>query len=286
MKKSIYAYFMMLLGVCAISSCTEEVGTEPGNDSTPTATVYQYAVTAADGDYDADTDVHIRIAANNATAEVYYLAESTASKQATVESSGIEAYRQQIVEKGMKVELKDGVADIIVTGLLNDNTITVVAKGNNGTLTSQETTFFGIYWKSVCTGKLYAPLLDGTLQYTLSEGDFTLQQRDDDPLAYRIQNAYGKGYSINMTKGSDVYNEGASDFFGMPNTNYSIMRISTSPTPYSYGDYGAISLSDGGDSYASYCRMYENNFIGIYSALTVSAGRLTDYDFFQFVPNE
>lgn len=63
MKKNIYAYFFLLLGIYAFSLYTEEVGTEPGNDNTPSAIVYQYKVTAEDGDYDTDTDTHIRIAA-------------------------------------------------------------------------------------------------------------------------------------------------------------------------------------------------------------------------------
>ena len=286
MKKNIYVYFFMLLGIYAFSSCTEEIGTEPGNDKTPSAIVYQYQVTAEDGDYDADTDVHIRIAANSAASEVYYLAESTASQKASIESGGIEAYRQHVVEKGTKATLTDGIADVYLTGLRNENMITVVAKGSNGVLTSQETSFFGINWKDVCTGKMKAPLLNGSYTYTWSTGNVVLQQREDKPAEYRIKNAYGKGLHISLTKGRESYNEGEDDFFGIPNMDFSITRMTTSPTPYSHKDYGTISLSDAGDDYASYCRMYEDYFIAIYSACTVSAGRLTDYDFFRFLPEE
>lgn len=286
MKKNIYIYLSMLLGICTFSSCTEEPGTEPGNDTTPSAIVYQYQVTPEDGDYDADTDVHIRIAANSATSEVYYLAESTASQEAFVEANGIEAYRQHVATNGQKAALTDGIADVILTGLLNANTITVVAKGNNGTLTSQATSFFGIIWKDICTGKIKAPLLDGTLNYTWGNEDLVLQQREDKPSELRIKNAYGKGYNINLTKDSKVYSEGEEDFFEMPNAKFSFIRMTTSPTPYTYGNYGTVSLADAGDDNASYCRIYENNFIGIYSAATVSAGRLTDYAFFYFSPNE
>lgn len=286
MKKNIYAYLLMLLGIYTFSSCTEETGMEPGNDSTPSAIVYQYKVTAEDGDYNTDTDVHIRIAANSATSEVYYLAETSDKHEAAVAANGIEAYRQQVAQNGTKVTLTDGVADIIITGLLNDNTITVVAKGNNGVLTSQSIGFFGINWQDVCTGHIKAPLLDGTYDYTWSTNELVLQQREDKPSDYRIKDAYGKGYNISFVRGSGSLNEGEDDFFGLPNMNYSPIRMNTSPTSYSHSTYGAISLSDGGDSYAFYCRIYENNFIGIYSACTVSAGRLTNYAFFEFLPTE
>lgn len=286
MKKNIYAYLLMLIGIYTFSSCTEEAGTEPGNDNIPSAVVYQYKVTAEDGDYDADTDVHIRIAANSATSEVYYLAESTAAQKASVEANGIEAYRQQIVQNGTKVTLSDGIADIILTGLLNDNTITVVAKGSNNTLTSQSVTFFGINWKDVCTGRIKAPLLDGTFNYSWGAEEVVLQQREDQPSEYRIKNAYGKGYHINMTRGNELYNQGQNDSYGRVDMDFSLIRMATSPTPYSYQTYGVISLSDGGDGFASSCRIYEDNLIVIYSACTVSAGRLTDYDLFQFSPVE
>lgn len=286
MKKYIYSLFAVLFATAALTSCTEENGTEPGNDSTPTATVYKYAVTAADGDYDADTDVHIRIAANNATDEVYYLVEKTADKTANVSSKGEEGYWEYVVSNGTKANLTDGIADIILTGLLKENTITVVAKGNKGKLTAQETTFYGITWKDVCTGRIKAPLLDGSLSYTWGNEDLVLQQREDQPATYRIKNAYGKGYHINFTKGEEVYTEGDQDFFRRYGMNFSITRMTTSPTPYTYGSYGTISLSDAGDNYASYCRMYEDYYITAYSCCTVSAGRLTDYAFFYFSPNK
>lgn len=287
MRKNIYIYLAMLPGICNLSSCTEEAGTEPGNDSMPSAIVYQYKVTAEDGDYDPDVDVRIRIAANSATSEVYYLAERTAAKDSAVEAGGEEAYMRHVVEAGSKAALAGGTADVILTGLLHDNTITVVAKGANGMLASQETSFFGIYWKDVCEGRIKAPLLDETLDYTWSTGNVTLQQRDDSSSVYRIKNAYGKGYDIVLAKGSETYNEGEDDFFGMAGENFSTVRMpAPAPTPYSYGEYGPVSLSDAGDDYAGYCRMYDGYFIFVYSACTVSAGRLTDYDFFQFSPAE
>lgn len=286
MKKKIYAYFLMLLGVYALSACTEDEGTEPGNDSTPTATVYQYAVTAEDGDYDADTDVHIRIAANNATAEVYYLAEKTADKTANVASKGEEGYREYVVSNGTRADLTNGIADIILTGLLQDNTITVVAKDSKGTLTAQETTFFGVVWKDICNGRIKAPLLDRSFNYTWSNEDVVLQQREDQPATFRIKNVYGKGYHINLNKENEVYTEGENDFFGCNGMNFSFVRMPASPTPFSYGDYGTVSLQDAGDDYASYCRMYEDYYITVYSKCTVSAGALTNPAFFYFLPNE
>lgn len=285
MKKNIFAYLMILPGMWTLSSCTEDVGTEPGNDSQPSAIVYQYTVTAADGDYDADTDVRIRIAANSAASEVYYLAESTSSKEASVTSSGIDSYRQHVVEQGTKVTLTDGVADVILTGLLNANTITVVAKSVNGTLTSQETSFFGVHWMDVCKGKVNAPLFDGTNKFTWSDGEFMLQKREDKPLSYRVKDVFKKGYHVFIEKEEEVLSEGADDFFEITDLSFSYAMMTKAPTPYSLGDYGTISFA-GLPDYQYYCRMYEDNFIAIYSQLSVSAGTWGSADFFYFSPLE
>ena len=57
------------------------------------------------------------------------------------------------------------------------------------------------------------------------------------------------------------------------------------PTPYSLGDYGTISFA-GLPDYQFYCCMYEDNFIAIYSLLSVSAGTWGSADFFYFSPVE
>lgn len=285
MKKNIFTYLLISLGIWTLSSCTEEVGTEPGNDSVPSAIVYQYSITAADGDYDADTDVRIRIAANSAASEVYYLAESTASKESAVANSGIESYRQRVVEQGTKVTLTDGVADVILTGLLNANTITVVAKAANGTLTSQETSFFGIHWVDICKGEVKAPLFDGSNKFTWGAGEFTLQQREDKPLSYRVKDVFRKGYHVFIEKESEVLSEGADDFFGLTDLKFSYAMMTKTATPYSLGDYGTISFA-GLPDYGYYCRMYENNLVAIYAQLSVSAGTWGNPDFFYFSPSK
>lgn len=43
MKKYIKSLLMLVLAAMALTGCREEVGTDPGNDGTPIATVYQYA---------------------------------------------------------------------------------------------------------------------------------------------------------------------------------------------------------------------------------------------------
>lgn len=52
-------------------------------------------------------------------------------------------------------------------------------------------------------------------------------------------------------------------------------------TPYSLSDYGTISFA-GLPNYQFYCRMYEDNFITIYSQLSVSADTWGSADFFIF----
>lgn len=42
MKKYIYSLFALLMAAATTTSCTEEAGTEPGNDSKPSVVLYKY----------------------------------------------------------------------------------------------------------------------------------------------------------------------------------------------------------------------------------------------------
>lgn len=54
---------MLVLAAMALTGCREEVGTDPGNDGTPIATVYQYTAGAG---YNSDNDCLFRVATNAA----------------------------------------------------------------------------------------------------------------------------------------------------------------------------------------------------------------------------
>ena len=85
MKRNIYRIFMGLLVLSSIISCSEEQGTEVGNDSEPSVIVYQYT---PGEDYNADNDIKLRIAANNRTQEAYYLYELTEDKEKYIATNG------------------------------------------------------------------------------------------------------------------------------------------------------------------------------------------------------
>ena len=76
MEKYMNRLLIALLGMATMSSCKDDEGTEPGNDSNPNIVLYQYAVESPN---DPDNDSAIRIAVNNKTSEIYYLAELTAN---------------------------------------------------------------------------------------------------------------------------------------------------------------------------------------------------------------
>lgn len=143
---------MALLATIALTACSEDQGTEPGSDANPTVTIFQYA--PGDG-YNVDNDIKLRICANNQTAEAYYLTELTADKEENLSTMGEVGYMNYVIENGTKVTGIEGEsdADVILTGLIGDYTITVVAV-NGSRKTASEITFYGIQWDSLGQGTL------------------------------------------------------------------------------------------------------------------------------------
>lgn len=150
MKKYIYSLFAVLLAATTLTSCSEDEGTEVGNDSAPKVTIFEYTATDP---YNADNDVMMRLAANNRTAEAYYLAELTADKESYISSNGEDAYLDHVIENGTKIEGISGesTADVVITGLIGEYTITVVAVNGNQKVAS-ELEFFGIEWTTIGQG--------------------------------------------------------------------------------------------------------------------------------------
>ena len=115
----------------------KESGTEPGTDSKPVVTVYQYE---AQLPLSADNDVIIRVAANSSVESAYYLAEKAEEK--TGRNMSAEAYADYVVSNGKKIDnLSAGnPVDLAVTDMMGDYIITVV--GVKGTTKySTETSF-------------------------------------------------------------------------------------------------------------------------------------------------
>ena len=287
MKKKLFTYLLALVSMATFTACTEEAGTEPGGDSQPSVVLYQYTISASESNYNADNDTHLRVAVNNQVSNIYYLAEPTETYDAYIESNGEDAYRQYVVDNGTQATATDGVADIYVTGLFGAHTITVVGMGLNNALCSADVTFFGYTWNTLATGSVVAALLDGTFDFTIMPG-FTLQQRDDNPNFYRIPNLYGNGYHLVIQAQGEPETE-AGDFFQQEGVSYQTVTLQTLGTPYSYGDYGQISLSDyatysGNQDYLYYNRLYANNYLYVQSIYTVSAGYIVQ-GYVQFIPD-
>lgn len=71
MRKHIDRLLLLLIPALALASCTEDVGTEPGNDGAPELAIYAYDTTAPN---DPDVDATYRVATNDKTESLYYFA--------------------------------------------------------------------------------------------------------------------------------------------------------------------------------------------------------------------
>lgn len=277
MKKYIYIFLAAFLAAMNLTSCTEDEGTEPGNDPNPVVTIYQYEASSPNNP---DNDVVLRLAANNKTNEAYYLVEKTADKTARLQSLGESGYAEYVVANGSKVEGIAGVsdADLLLTDLYGPYTITVVAV-NGASMTSSETTFIGLEWADVVTGTY---LFNAVKSLGLSPVKTVLQVCTTDDNLYRFKDVFGTGYSlkIKLIDLTDSDEDGEYRFF----------RIPKAATPYNYGSYGAVGVRDvgywrGSDSWVTEkgyeSGMYEDHSCFLCIQYFVSAGNLGyGYDFF------
>ena len=278
MKKYIYNIFAVLFAATAITSCTEENGTEPGNDSAPSVIVYQYAAARPNNP---DNDVVLRFASNSKANEVYYLAEKTTEMEANLSAKGEEGYMDYVVSSGTKVSglSGEGYADVTITDLFGSYTITAVAV-NGAMKSSNSVTFTGLDWSNVVTGTYY---FEAVPSLGLDPVHTTLQVCTTDATLYRFKDLFGAGYSMKIKlldiTGSDSDGE------------YTYFRVPATETPYTYGNYGAIGVRDigywqGSDawvtSYGYESGMYSNYNCFICVQYYVSAGNLGyNYDFFE-----
>lgn len=257
MTKYIERLLLLLLPAMAFTACTEDEGTEPGNDGGPSLVVYDKDTEAPN---DADIDATYRVSTNNKTQHLYYLAEPTSSVESNLSD---DAYAQKVISEGTEVTLQnDSVTggytnDVVVKNLKGDYTITFAAVSGNSTVIKKKT-FTGLIWNTIKSGTYYTARVayrNFGLEQTVTTA---LQQLESDPTQYRIQNLYGIGNSLILTstgvKGSDA------------NGDYTYVTIGGQATSGSYGSYGTTYLVDVpylyGDAYAtdaSYgCKMYDS----------------------------
>jgi hypothetical protein len=286
MKKYIYGLFVALLATATMTSCVEDEGTEPGNDSNPAITIYQYKVSKP---YNVDNDVSLRFAANNKTTEAYYLVEKTTDKDARIASLGNDAYMDYVVSNGTKLSEISGesVADAMLIDLYGEYTITAVAVGA-GAKTSSATVFTGLDWADVAVGTYsFSSTIVG--RTGVSSSPTVLQVCTTDANLYRFKDickneeGNGKGgyhLKINLIDQKDTDADGEYQFF----------RVPAQETSFTYGSYGAVNVRDigywqGSDAWVTdngyESGMYADHSCFIFVQYYVSGGSLGyNYDFF------
>lgn len=186
--KRIFDYMAAALcSVALFSACTEELGSEPGTDGTPVATVYQYEV--ADS-LNPDNDTRIRVMTNAAARETYYLAELVSEKDARKMSDA--QYAEYVTQHGTKVNVgASGSADLFVKDLHGEYAITVVA-ANGGARTMQTVRFDGLdykpYGKGTVTSSFFGSTREVDVEYS-SVGN-----------RYRVKDFWGlgKGFAFSV----------------------------------------------------------------------------------------
>lgn len=280
MKKYIYRLFIVFLATVALSSCTEEEGSVPGNDSKPVVTVYQYK---ASRPLNIDNDILVRFAANNKTTEAYYLVEKTADRNDHIAALGESGYNEYVVSNGTKLSTISGESDVLVTvtDLYGEYTITAVAVGG-GIKTSATTSFTGLAWEDVVSGTyhFFKPSIMGDMVSTST----TLQICTTDENLYRFKDLYGTGYHLKINlidlKGTDEDGE------------YTFFRIPATDTPFTYNN-GIVNVRDigywqGSDAWVTE-RGYESGMYSDYSCFLFiqyyySGGNL-GYNYDMFIPD-
>lgn len=159
MKSSkIFFYISTLVAGVIISSCTKELGTEPGSETAPKVTFYKYAAPA---EYNQDESLTLRIVPNGKVSDMYFLYEPKVDKESFIEEKGADAYIDKVISEGEKYEGVD--KDLVLSNLQGLFAITVVAENEKGVRLAYETTFKGIKWVDGGTAVFYDATFTGKM---------------------------------------------------------------------------------------------------------------------------
>lgn len=282
--KKYFSIFLAVLGMMAFTACSTEEGTNPGNDSKPMVTLYQYAPAAQ---YNSDEDVLVRFAANSVAKEFYYMVEKLSDKEAFVASNGAEAYTKKVVDNGIKVTVGETDFETTLTGMAGQYAITAAAVAADGSMTASETVFNGLAWKDVVAGTYYFSVLN--TQLGLTSVRTVLQICESDDTLYRFKDVFGNGKSLKFQTLPDYIGK---DAYG----TYMYFRIPEQMTGLSVSPYGEVGVRDvgywQGDSAYVTDHGYESgiyiegdvNYCFVYASYYVSAGTL-GYDYDEFIPD-
>lgn len=216
-----------------IAACTEQLGTNPGNDPAPRATIYQYA---PGEEYNTDEDVVVRFVANDKTESVYYLVEPLADKNDFVSKQGLDEYAKKVLTEGKAVP-KDSLTayNDTLTGMAGTYAITAAAVTGSETVLS-ESVFYGLSWTTISKGTYTFAIL-GSMG--ISPAATELQVCDTDENLFRFKDVFKPGFSLKIVALPDYT---ATDDYG----TYTFCRVPVQATGLSMGEYGAISVRDVG----------------------------------------
>lgn len=277
MKKYIENLFLVLFALLVFTACSDEQGTDVGNDSQAKVTVYKYN---AQLPLSADNDVVIRVAANNKIQEGYYFIEETESKNARGMSD--DQYADFVIANGQKIEGVNGASntDLVLTGIIGEVTITVVGVGG-GNKSYSFITFKGLDWQDITDGT-FTFAVNGIISRMGASVPATLQYCANEEGLYRIKDLYGEGYSLKIRDTGNT----AKDATG----EYKVLSIAAQPTPLVYGSYGAIGVRDvatwqNDESFLVNNKMYDDYNIVIRLQYFVDAGSI-GYGYDKFIPAE
>lgn len=277
--KAFKKYITILAAAPMLWACSADEGREPGTDPNPAVTLYTYEPA---GDYNPDNDVTVRFVTNNKTSSVKYLVLPSQEAEATVKNGGEAALLSKVESEGQTVSNLSGnsYADVTITDLHGDYTIAAVA---NGSVLANRVTFFGLDWNSVKTGVFYYGAVGSNIAPSEAV-EASLEICTSDDSLYRINGAFGEGTAVKMYMLDNM----GEDEFG----EYRMFRVRPTATPWTYGNYGQVSIRDigywqGNESFAtnpSYCcGMYEDGYAFFCIQWYVAAGNL-GYNYSEFVP--
>lgn len=277
MKKYIYSLFAVLLVTAAMTSCTVEEGTVPGNDKEPNVVLYSYTVKKP---YNEDNDIALRLAFNNQVESAYYLAEKASEKDSRVASMGEDGYMDYVVSNGTKIGEVTGNTDLTLTDMYGKYAITIVAV-NGAKKASASTEFTGLEWNDVVTGTYYFGVIPAVTGESTST---TLQICTTDNTLYRLKDVFGKDSHMKIQLLPDYT---ATDDDG----TYTYFRIPATETPFT--DAGTtIGVRDIGYWQGSTAWITDNGYeSGMYEdyncffCIQYYAAKSKGYNYEYFVPD-
>ncbi|MDE7409675.1 MAG: hypothetical protein K2N09_06605 [Muribaculaceae bacterium] len=271
-------YILMLAAAPMFWACSADMGTEPGTDPDPVVTLYAYAPA---GDYNPDNDITVRFVTNNKVTSVKYLLAPSVDVKDLSEGQLL----SKVESEGTTVENLGGnsFADVTLTDIHGDYVIAAVA---NGSSIGNCVSFTGLSWELLKEGTFVynndiVPAIAG-----IESVEATLEKCTTDDNLYRINGVFGKGTSLKM----DMLDIEGEDEDGV----YRFFRVKQTATPWSYGNYGTVSVRDIGywqnnEAYVTSggfeSGLYEDGSAFFYLQWNVAAGNL-GYNYSLFIPYE